>query len=248
LLICARSSYSKEMFPATNAKEANGSPETLALVGTITAELLHELRNSLQVITALAFAKRQESEAWQATARHADRMQVLVESTLAFVRGEPLAKEPMQLSEVLEEVAAELPVQLVIDPPRTEVVAHRILFGQLLATMIRNAIEAHASTPVGTRDQERERIPEQARLWVSTSVHATHVKILLQDNGRGVPEEIADRLFEPRATTKTTGTGLGLSFAKRVALAHGGLIRLAREEERGRQSQGACFVIELPLA
>jgi signal transduction histidine kinase len=232
---------------ATNAKDATGTLETLALVGTITAELLHELRNSLQVITTFAFAKRQESEAWQATARHADRMQELIESTLAFVRGEPLAKEPVQLSDVLEEVASALPVRLEIDPPATEIVAHRILFGQLLATMIRNAIEAHASTPMSATGRDTERVQEQSRVWVSSSVRATHVRILLQDNGGGVPQEIADRLFEARATTKKTGTGLGLSFARRVALAHGGSIRLAREEERGPQSQGACFVIELPL-
>jgi signal transduction histidine kinase len=67
------------------------------------------------------------------------------------------------------------------------------------------------------------------------------VRITIADNGPGLNEEQQTRLFEPFYTTRSTGTGLGMSICERVIRTHGGSIRF---EPR---PQGACFVIELPL-
>ncbi len=70
------------------------------------------------------------------------------------------------------------------------------------------------------------------------------VKIVYRDNGPGVPDELKERIFDEffsRRPGQKTSTGLGLSFASRVAKAHGGSI-----EERGSYGEGAEFVIRIP--
>src|SRR5690606_22997160 len=67
------------------------------------------------------------------------------------------------------------------------------------------------------------------------------VQIDVEDAGDGVPERIAEKIFEPFFTTRATGTGLGLSLARRAVEAQGGTLTLHSE-----QTQGACFRMSLP--
>lgn len=69
-------------------------------------------------------------------------------------------------------------------------------------------------------------------------------RIVLQDNGPGLDAEQRERIFEPFYTTKSKGTGLGMSIARRIVEAHGGTLELAPNG----QPSGACFVITLPSA
>jgi C4-dicarboxylate-specific signal transduction histidine kinase len=69
------------------------------------------------------------------------------------------------------------------------------------------------------------------------------VRIVVRDNGPGVPEEFLPRLFEPYATTKEKGTGLGLAIVQRIVFEHGGEISY-----RKAQKGGAVFEIALPVA
>ena len=61
------------------------------------------------------------------------------------------------------------------------------------------------------------------------------------DTGPGIHEEVADKLFTPFVTTKATGTGLGLTVARRVAQEHGGTLTAS-----SRPAGGACFTLTLP--
>jgi two-component system sensor histidine kinase FlrB len=70
------------------------------------------------------------------------------------------------------------------------------------------------------------------------------VRFVLADTGPGIPDDIADRLFEPFVTSgKERGTGLGLAIAREIVEAHGGDIRA-----ESRPGEGAKFVIDLPVA
>ncbi len=62
------------------------------------------------------------------------------------------------------------------------------------------------------------------------------------DNGKGIPEEIGDRLFQPNFTTKTSGMGLGLAIVKRVVENAGGSV-----EYETKMGEGTVFIIRLPL-
>ena len=68
-------------------------------------------------------------------------------------------------------------------------------------------------------------------------VHAIEIR----DQGTGIPSEIADRLFEPFATTKPGGSGLGLAMVHRAIEAHRGLILV------DSLATGTCFTVLLPL-
>ena len=64
----------------------------------------------------------------------------------------------------------------------------------------------------------------------------------VEDNGTGIAPEIADQLFEPYATTKVHGTGLGLTIVSQTISDHNGFTRF-----RNLESGGVCFTIELPV-
>ena len=66
--------------------------------------------------------------------------------------------------------------------------------------------------------------------------------IEISDNGRGIPEAIRDRVFEPYFSTKDSGTGLGLAMVNQIVNDHGGYIRIAKSDENG-----TLVRIELPL-
>jgi signal transduction histidine kinase len=70
------------------------------------------------------------------------------------------------------------------------------------------------------------------------------VKIIVKDNGNGIPDSIKDKIFQPFFTTKPTGqgTGLGLSLSYDIVKAHGGEIKVESKEGEGTE-----FIIHLPL-
>lgn len=87
--------------------------------------------------------------------------------------------------------------------------------------------------------------PEGSTVLVELEERGGDVKVLVQDEGPGVPKAIEERLFERFFTTDTEhGTGLGLSIVRSVVEAHGGKVTLNREAGR----RGACFVVELRKA
>ena len=84
----------------------------------------------------------------------------------------------------------------------------------------------------------------QPTVSVQTKKINDKVEIKVIDNGNGIPQKIADKIFQPIFTTKPTGqgTGLGLSLSYDIIKAHGGEIKVATNE-----SEGAEFIITIPF-
>ena len=78
---------------------------------------------------------------------------------------------------------------------------------------------------------------------VSTKKLSDKIQIIVRDNGNGIPQKVADKIFQPFFTTKPTGqgTGLGLSLSYDIIKAHGGDIKMETKE-----GEFAAFTIELP--
>jgi len=82
---------------------------------------------------------------------------------------------------------------------------------------------------------------EGGKIDVRFRVSDRWLEIHVRDNGPGVAEEIASRIFQPFFTTKSDGSGLGLATVYKIVLAHHGEIKLLKSEK------GAYFLIKLPL-
>jgi two-component system NtrC family sensor kinase len=68
------------------------------------------------------------------------------------------------------------------------------------------------------------------------------LRVTVTDSGDGIPPEVIDRIWEPFYTTKTSGTGLGLSVTRRIVREHGGAMEV--DSAPGR---GTTFIIVLPI-
>ncbi|MBL7738891.1 MAG: two-component sensor histidine kinase [Chitinophagaceae bacterium] len=79
---------------------------------------------------------------------------------------------------------------------------------------------------------------------VDTKKTSTGIKILVKDNGAGIPQKVLDKIFQPFFTTKPTGqgTGLGLSLSYDIIKTHSGEVKVETKE-----GEGTTFIIELPV-
>lgn len=88
-------------------------------------------------------------------------------------------------------------------------------------------------------------IPENRKGLITVQIEreAELIRISIQDNGVGIPQEKKSKIFVPYFTTKTTGTGLGLAMVKQIVENHNGTIYFETEE-----NTGTTFIIEIPEA
>ena len=211
--------------------------ERLAVIGEIAAEVAHELRNTLQVIAASAYLAKQDPAASlvhiQKIERNARLAHAIVDDLMTLARGEPAHAEPVLFAEIMVAARTDMAPGCAtwndqVTPADLRVRAHPGLLTRLFHVLYENAIGACIGRPP----------------TITTRAGATaapgRVVIEVIDDGPGVPEEIAARIFDPLVTGRIGGTGLGLALAKRIAAAHGGSIDLS-----ATSSAGATFRIEL---
>jgi len=115
-----------------------------------------------------------------------------------------------------------------LDPTVEPAMIDRIHIGQVIINLVRNAVEAMASSEV------RE-------LTVSTRALPDWVEIAVTDTGPGIAPDVADRLFQPFVSSKADGLGLGLSICRELVEAHGGQLGVSSVPTGGTR-----FVISLP--
>jgi nitrogen fixation/metabolism regulation signal transduction histidine kinase len=128
-------------------------------------------------------------------------------------------------------------IELEFDVPKqaARIYMDRQMLRRALINLIRNAAQAiHGSG----RDA-----PGAGRVRVALSRSDEFWIVDIDDNGPGVPAELADVIFDPYVTTKTDGTGLGLAIVKKIVVEHGGSI-VAAKSELG----GARIRVRLPAA
>lgn len=124
------------------------------------------------------------------------------------------------------------------------VAVDRIQIQQVVVNLVRNAIDALMDGNRHTVDISTERVPpDDGQVHVVAVDHGQDaIRVSIQDNGPGIAPEIADRLFDPLATTKKTGLGVGLAICRTIVEAHGGEIWA-----ESTPAEGATFHFTLPV-
>ncbi len=156
--------------------------------------------------------------------READRLESLMDGLLG--PGSRPCMQMVNIHEVLEHVAtiaeSESPQLSMVrdyDPSLPDLSLDRDQMTQALLNLVRNAAQV---TDGHGQIILRTRVLTNATL--NRTQHKLVVCIEVQDNGPGVPEDIADTLFYPLVTSRESGTGLGLPLAQDLVNRHGGLI------------------------
>jgi signal transduction histidine kinase len=217
--------------------------QALAAVGEFAASLSHDIRNaltSIRVDLQLLEEQGPEDDAAPEIQRRALEKVTLLNRTvndaLALARSGRVEKEILDLRTILESAAeAATPefeergakLQSASHPSPIEVSGDRGALEQLFLNLLLNA--AQALDEGGS-----------ASLEVSTENEVAVVSI--RDTGRGIPEDLHERVFEPFFSTRPGGTGLGLAIALRIAQAHGGRVSL-----RSLPGSGTTVEVQLPL-
>ncbi|MDH7637558.1 sensor histidine kinase [Sphingomonas oryzagri] len=208
--------------------------------------LTHEIMNSMTPVTSLAesavsiMAEIDKSDdpaigdariAVETLARRAAGIMHFVESYREFSRAPAIAPRRFVAKTWADELARlyrAMPVgervELVVSvvPDRLQLNADPELLSQVVLNLMKNGGEAAS---------EHDPAPR-----VSLSIEALpldRVRIMVEDNGPGVPDQYLGEIFLPFFTTKRAGTGVGLSFARQVVLLHHGAIRYAGEPGGG---------------
>ncbi len=124
-------------------------------------------------------------------------------------------------------VTAAVPTDMVTAP------CDRALFRRVLANLVENGVQA--ARGVG-------KIPV-VRLAVEERPELRRVRIIVDDNGPGIPAADRQRIFDPYVTHKEGGTGLGLAIVRKIVIDHGGDVTVA---DTPSPQGGARFVVEIP--
>lgn len=152
---------------------------------------------------------------------------------LAFTKDQPIHLEPISLESFLRDCAAFAlrgsPMRALVDVAdrQIEITSDPDLLRQVLFNLILNS---------------RQALNEKGNILLSAKTTADHVTLQIADTGPGIPQDQHSKIFEPYFTTKSAGSGLGLFVVRSIIRRLGGDILLDP-----LASQGACFLITLPL-
>lgn len=238
------------------ARMARAQDETMArtgrlvTLGEMASTLAHELNQPLSAIASYAagmanLMERGDADpavlrpAVEKMARQAGRAGQIIRHIQDLVK----KREPRFAATRLDEVIAETVAFLAADAREhrvrlearidacPEIAADRILLEQVLINLIRNGMEAMADRRSGDL------------LSVRLSVEDGHAMIEVADQGAGISDEIAGRLFDAFATTKPQGMGMGLKICRSIIELHRG-----RLTHRPAPGGGTVFCIALPTS
>lgn len=241
-----------------NAQARLVQSEKLAAIGELVAGVAHELNNPLTSIIGFAQLLQYselDNENWEDLDKivtQARRAAGIVRSLLDFARQRPPERKPVQVNDVLGStlnlLAYELRTRNIewtthYSPDLPLTMADPQQLQQVFVNLVHNACQAmNEARGYGHLDITSALVP-------SAFLDHQHgakpvIRVVIQDDGPGIPPDILPRIFNPFFTTKPPGegTGLGLAVCHGIVSEHGGHIWAESEAD-----QGTAFFVELPL-
>ena len=220
------------------------SSQKLATVGEMAARLAHEIRNP---ITGIANAmeiiidetkEEQNKPVLEEIRRQVSRVNKAVSNLLNYSRSVDLDKQPGNMNDIIKSVVfflenqsapKNITYQVTLDPDLPVFAFDHEKVENILMNLGLNAIQAI----------DQEGIISYTSIYIQ---QANMVRIIVSDNGAGIPEDKMEDIFKPFYTTRTEGTGLGLAIAKEITELHDGDLHCVNNPEKG-----CSFYISLPV-
>lgn len=228
------------VFERTRLLDERAFRERLALVGSATASLIHEIKNPLAGIQSTATVLRRRlaadprsQELSDIILREVDRLGGSVLNVLSWIRPQRPQPAPVDLAALLSQLVqlvgpdfapAAVAVEVKLDESLPMVWGDPARLQQLFLNLLLNAKEA---MPRGGT------VLVEAGGAFDGKGRVAGAEVRFADQGAGFSSEVLARAFEPFFTTKRLGTGLGLANVKKIAEEHGGTITLGNRPEGG---------------
>jgi PAS domain S-box-containing protein len=244
-------------------QERISQSQKLESLGQLAAGVAHEINTPLGIIlgyTQLLLddfdAGTETHETLRTVEKHTRICKKIVADLLRFSRNTRTDKKPVNLNDILEQVASvvehtfgleRIVIQRSLDPGLPMIYGDSEKLQQVFMNLLNNAYDAIASNGLVT---------------LSTQCDQDHGEVIVQvaDSGPGIPAEIRGRIFDPFFTTKSVGqgTGLGLAVTFGIVRDHGGVIEVdsgssaeaewkEAPEGASRGLEGTVFTLRFPL-
>jgi signal transduction histidine kinase len=227
--------------------------EKLASVGRLAATIAHEINNPLESVTNILYLLASSAVVGSEPKKLVDMAQQelarvvhIVRQTLGFYR-ESTSPVPVNLGEVIDDVLGLYSRKIEESnakvtryfSPVPAVKAFPGEMRQVFSNLVVNALDAIGNNPKGAISIKVSR----SRDWRSPG--RTGVRVLISDNGGGIPAEHRKKIFEPFFSTKgEKGTGLGLWVSHGIVQKHSGNMSLRSSQESDRP--GTTFSVFIP--
>jgi two-component system, NtrC family, sensor histidine kinase HydH len=234
----------RDMTEQRRIREQLQRRDRVTAMGELAGGIAHEIRNPLNAINIIAqrfqheFTPAEGADEYAQLARtirsEVQRVNNIITQFLEFARPPRLSAQPCDIRTLLSESidivrsqAAQRRVELsLLAPEGLTVMADREKMLQVLLNIFQNAIEA---------------LDGEGVIKTVASRRGNIVAISIADNGPGMTEEVRQKIFNLYFTTKSSGSGLGLSIVHQIVSEHGGEIHVASNEDGG-----STFSILLP--
>ena len=228
---------------ARRSQQAVMRAERLSAIGEMAATVAHDIRNPLVAIGGFARALSSHPASDESAREYLNiildevtRLERIVTKVLDSARPAPTVAQPVQINLIVVEAVkllegelakANVKVVMRLDSglPAIPADSDRIL--QMVLNLMRNAVQA---------------MPVSGTLSILTLPAGEWVEMRFTDSGHGIAPEIRDRIFSPFFTTKSAGSGLGLTIVNQVVREHGGVLDL-----QSTVGAGSTFTVKLPL-
>ncbi|WP_062046342.1 nitrogen regulation protein NR(II) [Bacillus sp. JCM 19034] len=212
----------------------------LETVSHIAAGVAHELRNPLSVIKGfiqLSHLTKEYEKYYSTIMSELDRMNVIIEDFLSISRKKSgrhiySGLEIMEsLVEIMKSECLLHNVQFTYQFIETDakVYVNEPMMKQVMLNLLRNAIEAF-------EDEHMQR-----KLNIKTTINGDYYTISVEDNGKGIPDDVLAQIGRPFFTTKKNGNGIGIALCKKIVEDHGGNFQIKSE-----YNVGTTVIITIP--
>ena len=220
--------------------------EKLAAIGQLASGVAHDLRNPLGAIKNAVFylkSRLGSIEVAQSNPRvpqflgiideEVEHSNEIISDLMSFARVGVPSLSPTNLKEVIDNALSSIElrenVQVVkrLDPDLPEIPADGEQLYRVFMNLANNAQDA---------------MPDGGELTISARTDDGFADVTFSDTGSGISEDVIENIFEPLFTTKTKGTGMGLSVCQQIVSKHNGTMSVA-----SKPGEGATFTVKLPL-